>query len=471
MANPEDISQGTNATPVNPANYNIIVDRINALGNRVFDVTDYGAVGDDSTDDAAAIQAAIDAAEAVLGAVFLPEATYKIESGLTIEAAISFIGANREGTIIKKYGDFDAITVDTPRPVLSGFTLDSNGTESSNGITVDNGPRGVFQRLWVKNQGNHGIEYKAGNLATFRDVITTTNAADGIKVNGASGCNNCSFESIDARSNVGIGLNFNAGSYHRGFAIDTQSNETGLRINTTGNYLFGVDSESNTTDIDITNHADTHSNAIFISGGNLTDNSAEKNFILNSTGSVASVMLAHLEGIYLENHTDGWVGRLEMTHTDDRVYNFLSSRSGADQTLNFANSVAGYVLKINMDGDLTITQPSPEVRLVNDTEEDGDGGRESSVRFKGEQSGGELTTLAMIRGSHDGAADDEKGQLEMLVNDTNDGNSPSKVGIKIISDGGVYMANLKSGATQGAAGAAAGELWHDTDDETIKLGV
>jgi hypothetical protein len=33
------------------------------------------------------------------------------------------------------------------------------------------------------------------------------------------------------------------------------------------------------------------------------------------------------------------------------------------------------------------------------------------------------------------------------------------------------VANLASGATQVAAGAAAGELWHDTDDDTIKMGV
>ncbi len=35
----------------------------------------------------------------------------------------------------------------------------------------------------------------------------------------------------------------------------------------------------------------------------------------------------------------------------------------------------------------------------------------------------------------------------------------------------VQMPNLKSGATQGAAGAVIGELWHDTDDETVKMGV
>jgi len=43
--------------------------------------------------------------------------------------------------------------------------------------------------------------------------------------------------------------------------------------------------------------------------------------------------------------------------------------------------------------------------------------------------------------------------------------------LRIKSDGGVFMYSLKSGATQAAAGAAADELWHDTDDHTIKIGV
>ena len=40
-----------------------------------------------------------------------------------------------------------------------------------------------------------------------------------------------------------------------------------------------------------------------------------------------------------------------------------------------------------------------------------------------------------------------------------------------LADGGVQMLALKSGTTQGGAGAAANELWVDTDDgNTIKLG-
>lgn len=54
-----------------------------------FDVTEYGATGDGSTDDRAGIQAAIDAAEAAGGGVvFFPPGYYRIyASGLTVEAS------------------------------------------------------------------------------------------------------------------------------------------------------------------------------------------------------------------------------------------------------------------------------------------------------------------------------------------------------------------------------------------------
>lgn len=38
-------------------------------------------------------------------------------------------------------------------------------------------------------------------------------------------------------------------------------------------------------------------------------------------------------------------------------------------------------------------------------------------------------------------------------------------------DGGIYMHTLKSGTDQANAGAAANEIYHDTDDHTIKIGV
>ena len=76
--------------------------------------------------------------------------------------------------------------------------------------------------------------------------------------------------------------------------------------------------------------------------------------------------------------------------------------------------------------DVTATDTTPEVTIINNTHEDTDGGREGKVIFKGQQSGGEESTLAEIQASHDGTADDEKGDLIFKTNDGSDGASPTE---------------------------------------------
>jgi hypothetical protein len=75
---------------------------------------------------------------------------------------------------------------------------------------------------------------------------------------------------------------------------------------------------------------------------------------------------------------------------------------------------------------LHIYDSAPYLTLHNSTEEDGDGGRESRIDFRGHQSGSEESVLARIQASHDGAADDEKGDLIFYTNDGSDGTAPTQ---------------------------------------------
>ena len=84
------------------------------------------------------------------------------------------------------------------------------------------------------------------------------------------------------------------------------------------------------------------------------------------------------------------------------------------------------------------------ITMLNTTEEDGDGGRANKIIFKGEQSGGEESVLAEIQASHDGTADDQKGDLIFRTNDGADGTSPTErmrinsSGIVTIGDSNAY---------------------------------
>lgn len=76
---------------------------------------------------------------------------------------------------------------------------------------------------------------------------------------------------------------------------------------------------------------------------------------------------------------------------------------------------------------LSIEMADPTLTLQNTDEEDTAGGRQSRIVIKGEQSGGEVTTLGWIEISHEGSSDDEKGQIKLYLNDGDDSNTPTLV--------------------------------------------
>jgi len=106
------------------------------------------------------------------------------------------------------------------------------------------------------------------------------------------------------------------------------------------------------------------------------------------------------------------------------------------------------------------------ITMLNDTEEDTDGGRANKIIFKGEQSGGEESVLAEIQASHDGTADDQKSDLIFRTNDGSDGASPTER-MRIDSSGnvalgnGAYIGTLSSShaiTVQGGAGNPGGSI-------------
>ncbi|NDH03322.1 MAG: hypothetical protein EBY40_09390, partial [Marivivens sp.] len=101
----------------------------------------------------------------------------------------------------------------------------------------------------------------------------------------------------------------------------------------------------------------------------------------------------------------------------DAEANLLFVDAGNDH-VGIAESAPGTVLEIG--------STEPYVTLKNSTEEDTDGGRESRLIFEGEQSGGEISTLAQIEVSHDGTADDERGKVVISTNGGTDGASPTE---------------------------------------------
>jgi hypothetical protein len=112
-----------------------------------------------------------------------------------------------------------------------------------------------------------------------------------------------------------------------------------------------------------------------------------------------------------------------------------TATNGSDIVLT-TGAAAGDILDFVTFNSFQLNAPSfdDSLTLQNTTEEDTDGGRESTIIFKGEQSGGEISTLAEIEAAHDGTADDEKGDLIFRTNDGADGSAPTER-LRIKSDG------------------------------------
>ncbi len=77
-----------------------------------FNVMDYGARGDGTTDDTSAIQTTITAASATKGTVYFPQGTYKITSGLTITTSgVSLLGTGAGASIIQTPSGSESIAM------------------------------------------------------------------------------------------------------------------------------------------------------------------------------------------------------------------------------------------------------------------------------------------------------------------------------------------------------------------------
>ena len=182
----------------------------------------------------------------------------------------------------------------------------------------------------------------------------------------------------------------------------------------------------------------------------ITDNVEWKAFIISGEGKATGA--GQQLGFLLENtkasSTDNIANLTFAVKSDDEVartcFEFYASFSDIvkaqrtslvqmngiengsfDTVMAFAGLDVG-IGELAPETKIEMTASAPYLTLHNSTHEDTDGGRESRLNFKGEQSGGEETTLARIEISHDGAADDQKGKIVISTNDGSDADTPTE---------------------------------------------
>lgn len=187
------------------------------LGELVVSVKDFGAVGDGSTDDTVAIQAASDRVKARGGGwVYFPKGTYKTSSALTVDTVgVCWMGSGRT-SIIKNFGTTTAaISINVgsaidSKIIVRDLAITASTTSSGAALTVANGNR---------------IRVEGVAVALHRTGISVSAVTEAVVVG-------CTLESTDdnaAASGIAIGTRGRADNCN---LISGTTNGTGITLGT-----------------------------------------------------------------------------------------------------------------------------------------------------------------------------------------------------------------------------------------------
>lgn len=174
-----------------------------AIAGNLYNVMAYGAKGDGSTDDTAAVKAAI--AAAGQGVVFFPPGTFVISDVLTITTGFTALGSGMNSTIIKQTSTTKDVFAGTDVRYIdiSDLKILGPGSGSGNGINLAfvASPtfNCLFENLWIASMGGDGMHLVQPCSSVLNNIRVQTcgrgfylNAGTSLSVNGcyANGCTN-----------------------------------------------------------------------------------------------------------------------------------------------------------------------------------------------------------------------------------------------------------------------------------------
>lgn len=146
---------------------------------------------------------------------------------------------------------------------------------------------------------------------------------------------------------------------------------------------------------------------------------ASAGFTIEQAGSGDAVLQYYFTG------SQRWVSGIDKSDANKFKIAF-SENLGTNTALTITNLGRFGFGETTPETFIEVTNFAPYITLHNDTHEDTDGGRESFIIFKGEQSGGEESTLGKLGFSHDGVSNNQAGRFSIYPNDGSDGDNPNE---------------------------------------------
>lgn len=192
----------TNNTPVTA-----ILTKASFLNAHWFDVRQYGARGDGSTDDTTALQAALTAASDAGGAeVYLPPGTYRTTAALTIGSNTFLRGAGDRSIL---YVDHTGYGLQAEGSLGTLYNLASNAARGDGTIILSAGTGSNFAAndiVWIQSEAQAlGMAgHKKAELQVLRSVATDTLEFPGVILDSYATADTAKAGKITAVTNIGI---------------------------------------------------------------------------------------------------------------------------------------------------------------------------------------------------------------------------------------------------------------------------
>lgn len=174
----------------------ISLDSAGRIKNLWFNVKDYGATGDGETDDAAAIQSAIDAASTAAGSsggatVLFPHGSYLVSETLTVQTSnVNLMGLGTAGDTNLAGEGQGSGTLITPAAAFANdtYVLDITSTSPTNPLSGNQIKNIRIGKVATLSNTVHGLHYGAYR-GVVEDVFIDTVSGHGIVYEGKVGWN------------------------------------------------------------------------------------------------------------------------------------------------------------------------------------------------------------------------------------------------------------------------------------------
>ena len=363
--------------------------------------------------------------------------TWKTTSGsinIDSEASTVEVDGHSGVTIQGNAAEIDIVTsgavdIDSAGFTLDGTTLSIDGTDDSN-VTVT----GSGKDLTLSVAGGGTQQLVMSSAGTAANAVVLESKAGGIDILASGAASSEDIDIVATGSSVNISSSENAAD-----AIVLSASAGGIDITSSGSAGEDIDiSTSSSVNVTSTENA---ANAIYLRANGGTSETI-KVHADQGTGDDSIYVLSDVGGISIESGKTGAITNMA-SDSASSITNAVI-RIGTDTAncdIAIGNGTSDVLIQDNLKvgGDLYVVGTQTytalavsagtisRITLSNTDEENGGGGRDTELLFKGELGAGTVHELAAITVSHQGSSADMHGQMHFRLNDSISGASLASI--------------------------------------------